>query len=294
MKTYSNYTQMSKERFNAWTKKYEKVFPEYENHPREDYHLTSTKYPILVVADGVTLKRNSEGAYPMPSSAYEFAKVFCEKIIEEAERMYDEFSKEKLKELFLIGNIIAKEFNESQGRTKELIDYREFDFFAATTAFVLIKENTAYWWSLGDSGITAFDSEGNIKFKSPTAWPDEKEKIATTGNLRLTDTEFNKLMKKLFRNAVDENGEKTGYGVLTGEENAFLYLNTGSFTVSKEDLILLYTDGYENYISVPEFLDIFRNWKDTIDVDFNAFIVKKGQENSDLYGREKTLIAVKV
>jgi serine/threonine protein phosphatase PrpC len=294
MKTYSNYSQMSKERFNAWTKRYDTVSPEYENHPREDYHLCSSKYPIFIVADGVTLKRNTEGLYPTPSGAYELAKLFCHTIIENAENMYEQFSEEKLNELFKIGNEVAKKFNESLGRNKESIDYREFDLFAATTAFVIIKESRVYWWSLGDSGITAFDENKSNIFQSPEAWPDEKEKISATGNTPLTDTEFNKLKKRLFRNALTEEGERFGYGVITGEDSACVYLNTGSFTLKKGFLILIYTDGYENYIPLSEFVKTFNNWTDDIDTRFDDFILQKSREDSNLYGREKTIVAVEV
>jgi serine/threonine protein phosphatase PrpC len=232
--------------------------------------------------------------YPTPSGAYELAKLFCHTIIENAENMYEQFSEEKLIELFKIGNEVAKKFNESSGRNKESIDYREFDLFAATTAFVIIKESRVYWWSLGDSGITAFDENKSNIFQSPEAWPDEKEKISATGNTPLTDTEFNKLKKRLFRNALTEEGERFGYGVITGEDSACVYLNTGSFTLKKGFLILIYTDGYENYIPLSEFVKTFNNWTDDIDTRFDDFILQKSREDSNLYGREKTIVAVEV
>jgi hypothetical protein len=294
MKIYSRYDQMSKERFSAWTRRYEHITPVYEQHPREDYHHISAKYPIFVVADGVTLKRNIHGDYPAQSGCFELAKIFCEKVIEEAEKIYGDFKEENMKDLFILGNEFAKKFNESQGRTRETIDYREFDFFAATSTFVLIKDNIMFWWSICDSGVTIIDSHGKQKFQSPDAWPDEKEKIATLGDAQLTDTEFNKLKKKAFRNAVNEKGEKTGYGVITGEENSLLYLNTGALSLDKSDTIFVYTDGYENYIPLSEFKDLFIKWPDNLDADFKEFIKNKNKEDSDLYGREKTLITVQI
>ncbi len=294
MKTYSNYSQMTKERFDAWTRRYSTVTPSYENHPREDYHLISNKYPIYIVADGVTLKRDAEGIYPTPSGAYELAKIFCHTIVEEAEKMYESFTEQKLNELFKLGNAVTDTFNKSLGRTKDVIDYREFDMFAVTTAFVLIKDETVYWWSLGDSGITAFDENKNNVFQSPEAWPDEKEKIQATGNQPLSDTEFNKLKKKLFRNVLNEKGERFGYGVVTGEDTASVYLNTGSFSIKTGYLILVYTDGYEYYIPLSDFIEVFNNEEEDIDIKFKNYIEQKAKDDSDLYGREKTIIAIKV
>ena len=39
------------------------------------YFIQSNKYPIFIVADGVTLKRDKEGNYPVPSDAFEAAKI---------------------------------------------------------------------------------------------------------------------------------------------------------------------------------------------------------------------------
>lgn len=306
MKIYSSYHQMSKEYFDNWTKRYEKVTPVYDAHPREDYHLISSKYPIYVVADGVTLKRNAEGDYPVPSGAFEVAKLFCEVVIAEAEARYDSFgdiksdSSKILEEIFVIGNQKVKEYNDAQGRTPETIDYREFDLFSTTTALVLIKDGKIYWWSLCDAGVFIFESNslghGAQIFQSPEAWPTEAEQISATGSAELSDTEFNKLKKRLFRNAVNERGERLGYGVASGESNARVYLNSGCIESEKDLTIFIYTDGYEDYVKLPEFINIFSEWSggvESIEVQVNKFMEEKERENIK-YARERSLVAVKV
>jgi hypothetical protein len=278
MKNFTSYIQMSKEYFANWTKRYEKVAPVYEHHPREDYHLISNKYPIYVVADGVTLKRDTQGNYPVPSGAFELAKKFCGAVIEEAEKRYSGFTVQDLKEVFNAGNKVAREFNESQGRTKDTVDYREFDLFAVTTAFVLIKDMKMYWWSLGDSGITICDKKGEHVFQSPEAWPTEVEQIAATGNAELTDT---------------ENGDRGGYGVVTGENAASVYLNDGSMEFKENSTVFIYTDGYEDYIRIPEFISRFLVWDSDLESQVRKSEIEKNTENIK-YGRERTLIVVKI
>ena len=64
-------------------------------------------------------------------------------------------------------------------------------------------------------------------------------------------------MHKVYRNAVDEDGKPAGYGVITGEETAKFYLKTGIFDIKTGNLLFLYTDGFENYVLLKEFIEIF-------------------------------------
>jgi hypothetical protein len=311
MEIYSIYKQMSEDYFNSWTKRYYKFTPDYKNHLREDYHLVSEKHPICVVADGVTLKRDREGNYPISSGAYELAKIFCETIIKEAESRYDIFNESLIQEIFDLANRKAFEFNNRMGRTIETTDYREFDLFASTASFVLIKETDVYWFSIHDSAVMALDfvtdtgvrtesgpREFYKSFTSPEAWPDEKEKIASLGDKELSDIEFNELLKRTFRNKVDGNGERLGYGVVTGERTADKYLNFGKISTNDYSDIVLYTDGFEDYFKNKEFLDFLCKSDFNDNIDFNnqmdVFYKKISQIDPIKYGRERTLIYIKI
>lgn len=293
MKTYSSYDQMSKEYFDKWTKRFQSVTPAYENHPREDYHLVSERHPIFVVADGVTLKRDADGNYPVPSGAFEVAKIFCEAVIQEAEKRYGEFAQSDLIEIFRAGNEAAKKFNDSKGLNKDTINYRDFDLFSATTSFVLIKNGRAYWWSLCDSGVTALDAEGKMFFQSPPDWPERQQ---TKDQIRLMhpeETELNKLLRRQYRNAIDAGGKAIGYGVVTGEKEAEAYLHTGAFDIKKGDLILAYTDGYEDYVNVPEFISIMLRWSDSLASDLDGYTRDKNKEDVK-FGRERSMVAIMI
>lgn len=255
-------------------------------HPQEDYFLISEKCPIFVVADGVSLKLDEGVEYPKNSGAGEVAKIFCNIVINEAEKRYDNFSEKDLKEIFNIGNDKISEYNKLQGRTKDTINYWDFDLFSTTTSFVLIKEKKAYWWSLCDSGVLVSRGDKNI-FQSKNGWADfpqdwienkfDKEKIIDR--------------HKNYRNVVS-GGELVGYGVVDGEENAKAYLNYGVVDLEDNDLIFLYTDGFENYFSINEFIDIFKIWPKNIKEQIENIISNKSKKDPNKFGREKTLIAV--
>ena len=120
--------------------------------PQEDYFVVSKKYPIFVVADGVSLNFNNDSDYPGHSGAGKAAKIFCEVVTSEAEKRYETFKEENLKDIFELGNKAVLEYNISNGRTKNTINYYDFDLFSATTSFLLIKITNQYFrFTLGNT-----------------------------------------------------------------------------------------------------------------------------------------------
>jgi len=260
------------------------------SHPQEDYFSISNKYPIFVVADGVALNLDNDSEYPEHSGAGEVAKIFCEAVIREAEKKYENFEEKDIKEIFDAGNMAALEYNISRGMTKETINYWDVDLFSVTTSFLLIKNNKAYWWNLCDSGVSLFNDKGKRLFVSPDAWA-VLDKFISEKFSNITGKERIKLLHKSYRNAVDKS---VGYGVVTGEETSKFYLNTGVLSINTGDLVFLYTDGFENYFGLKEFIDLFESWDDDLEIRLNKLISDKAKENLGKYGSEKTLIAVSI
>ncbi|MDO8510274.1 MAG: protein phosphatase 2C domain-containing protein [bacterium] len=272
--------------------------------PKEDFFLTSNKYPIYVVADGVTLIPNERGNYPNPSGAGAIAKIFCESVISAAEKAYENFSEIALVDVFREGNQAAYEYNASEGRTKETVDYWQHDLFAATTAFGLIKENKLYWWSLCDAGVSIFNDRDERTFTSPPCWSEKSRKKNLPQDWeKVPLIERKKILWQKYRNGVNEQGEVIGYGVVTGEETAERYLNRGTVELTEDDLVTIYTDGYENYLNLAEFISSLRNSNnlDTFDKlsvnpeqsrRIDPFEKEKIAESPEKFGQERTLIAV--
>ena len=256
------------------------------DRPQEDYFVISKKYPIFVVADGVSLDFYDK--YPNQSGAGEVAKIFCDIIVSEAEKLYDNFKEKNLEKIFEIGNEAISRYNIANGRTKKTINYYDIDLFSTTTSFALVKDSKLYWWSLCDSGVKLFNAKGKNTFSSPNGWisfpKNWDEKVGGKEKIISRHRDY--------RNIIDKNGKLVGYGVANGEKNAQLYLNRGVVDISNNNLLFLYTDGFENYFGQKEFINIFKLWSDDIENRLNLIISEKSKEDYKKYGREKTLIAV--
>ena len=263
-----------------------------EFHPEEDAFLASEQYPIFAVADGVTLEVGKDGKYPNPSGAGVAAKIFCEEAVRAGERLYNGFTDRDVQSVFKAANDAVGEYNKKEGRTRETVNYLDYDLFAATAAFALLKDGVLYWGSLCDSYVAYFDTIGTRVFKSPICWPDRRVKEHRMKNVK-NNEEKRKIIHSIFRNGVDGEGNLIGYGVVTGEEAALRYLNKGSFPLREGGVLALFTDGFEDYFDLPEFVNLLSAWPEDLESKVKCFTLDKSQSDMPRYGRERTLIAVK-
>jgi serine/threonine protein phosphatase PrpC len=261
-------------------------------HFQEDAMRQSEKYPIFVVADGVTLEFGNDGSYPIPSGASAVAHIFCEKVIEEADKRYTNFSKEDIEIVFTKANEAVGEYNLKNGRTKDKINFWDFDLFAATGAFVLIKGDKIYWATICDSFAAQFEKKGKIKFQSPPCWTAMRSKMQKNP-ANLSEVEKRKLVRRVYRNGIDNKGNLIGYGVITGEESAMKYLNSGRLKLKTGDLVALFTDGFEEYLKLPEFIELFKEWPDDLEEILQKFTAEKSKEEPEKFGHERTLIVIR-
>ena len=261
-------------------------------HFQEDAMRQSAKYPIFVVADGVTLEFGQDGDYPIPSGASEVAHIFCEKIVEEAEKLYDNFSKKDINAVFVKANEAVGAFNLKQGRTKDKINFWDFDLFAATGALLLLKDEKLYWASICDSFAAQFDKQGKIKFQSPPCWTAMRARMEKNP-ANLSEEEKRIMVRRVYRNGIDDKGNLIGYGVITGEEAAMKYLNSGRLKIKTGDLLALFTDGFEEYLKLPEFINLFKEWPDNLEEKLQKFTAEKSKEDPEKFGHERTLIVIK-
>jgi len=260
--------------------------------PKEDYLVLSKKFPIFAVADGVTLRAKTGKKYPNPSGAAQVAKIFCEKIVFKAEKKYEKFSKKDLPDIFEIANKAVADYNFLKGRTEKTINYFDFDLFSATTSFLLIKDNKAYWFSLCDAGLMIFDKLGKKIFNSPSFSPINGKFLPKNWN-KMESNERDIVMHK-FRNKLGKNGELLGYGVVDGQKQAVEYLNYGEIDINAGDLAIIYTDGFENYFDSKDFIKMFVEWPNDLDKKFSIYEEKMAKKDKIKYGLERTLVAVKV
>ncbi len=260
--------------------------------PQEDYLLSSKKHPIFTVADGVSLNFKNGETYPNPSGAAKAAEILCKAAISEAEKKYDSFGEDNLGEIFKIANKSLTDYNASYGRTSQTINYFDNDFFSATTAFLLIKGKKAYWYSLCDSGMVVFNKNGHKILSSPITSP-LKGKFLPTGWKRMNPENRAKVMHT-HRNIVGQNGELLGYGVADGEEKAVNYLNFGTVNLNDGDMVIVYTDGFEDYLALEEFNKLFLEWPADLKKQLNSITARMAKKSKKKYGLERSLTAIKI
>lgn len=261
-------------------------------HPQEDYFAVSEKFPIFVLADGVTLEMNESGEYPNPSGAGAVARIFCEEFVRATEEAYGNLTAETTPKLFSIANQAIDEFNSQQGRTKQTINYWDIDIFAATAAFVIIKDTVVYWGSICDAYVYHLNQQREIMFRSPECWPERRKYLPS--DYPIDNPRARRIiLRRDFRNALSQSGEKIGYGVVTGETKALDYLNHGSFIVSAGERVALCTDGFEPYFSRSEFLNLLSDWPTDFEPQIKKLTRGYIEQNSEQYGHERTLIVVK-
>ena len=261
-------------------------------HPQEDYLLCSDKHPIFLVADGVTLEHDSEGIYPNPSGAGQLAWQSCEIALEEIEKIYDQFTDADFFKVFQEVNVAAGQFNAQHSRTLENSNFWDHDIFATTFTAAVVRDNTLYWMSIGDSFVSVFDADNKHIFKTPDMWPDRHEYLPEGfGDLPLS--ERMKIIRHDYRNGIDEQGRLIGYGVVTGDERAERYIKTGSLPLPEDHLLTVYTDGYEAYFDHPEFVELLVSCSSDCKAQLQEFSKKYISKDTHKYGRERSLIAIK-
>ena len=237
-----------------------KDFPEWlaqiQRPPQEDYLLVSDNPPIFVVADGVTLdfgKLMVEGEnYPDPSPAGDVAKIFCQAVIQNATEKYDQLAQEDINDIFKKANSEVEKYNQKVGPS--YVSGNITGFYAATCAFVIIKEGKAYWASLCDAYVAHFDKDLNKKFIT--------------------------------------SGLCQPYAVVNGEERMAEQVQSGVAELDPGDWLFVFSDGFDHHISNPDFLDLFKKSNPELKEHIIAFSAKMNAQDPEHYGHERSLIAV--
>lgn len=231
-------------------------FSESYHHPQEDYILASNNPPIFVVADGVTLNVKqligNNQKYPNPSPAGKVAQLFCEEVVNNGTARHADFSESDISVVFESANKTVEEYNRAIGKTA--LSGNPTGFYSATGAFVVIKENKAYWASICDAYFAHFDSTMNLKYMS--------------------------------------SGTCTPYAVVNGEEKMLSYIEKGVVQLEKGDRVFVFTDGFEWYFEDNEFLGLFSHWTYDLQKQITDLSERMSARDPERYGHERSLIGV--
>lgn len=208
---------MNQIRYEIFTEKNVK----YLDKPNEDLALFEKKYNIGIVLDGVTRDR-IEGVYPNPSPARVASELFANTIINKFEEI-NTHGKSKICELIQEANKNIKIYNE------ELRD----SFLAGTVGIIFVIEGDKFHYAyIGDCSAGILRNDMYRVFTEKQTVMIQKHKHEYTS-------------KEIRTNICNHINHPCGYGVWNGEPEAMDFVKYGTIKVQPGDIVLLYTDGFE-------------------------------------------------
>lgn len=200
----------------------------FPDKPNEDYCLCDENLGLVIVLDGVSRDKEN-GKYPNPSPARIASEIFANAVRELIANMEGDqlIKEESVFECFRRGNDAIYNYNRR--------NYAG-DFLPGTVGIVLIiRNNKAIYGYIGDCiGLKIHNSTKLFFTREQTA------EIAKYGK---------KFTARQIRNEICNHKEHPyAYGVLDGRNGALDFVETGSFQIDGDEIILLASDGLKEVI----------------------------------------------
>lgn len=260
------------------------------NFPLEDQYYATDN--LAVVADGITRD---------PIGVNDISKISFEELIKlyprpsgaqmASEAIADSFKNfcGDLKEQLIIANKRVKKLND---KFITNCDYLQNDYYGSVASCVYIENNILYYAYICDCGVIVYDKNGNIKFQTE----DDKElysdpyinKIGIPWHL----PEARVIVRRDYRNNLKniQDDKCVSYGAITGEESAISFIKTGSLKLEFGDIIIVYSDGFVNFLREKSFIYNLLNFTKS---KFESYVEDLAKKDYTKYGKEKTLILLK-
>ena len=231
--------------------KYDLIFPE------EDYFYLEDN--IFCVADGVTrdliggeirpypkTKEDAEyiaNHYPNPSGAFFSSKIIADNFVKYLKEVSENIDEEKIKLAIEKANKDVWEINKNRK-----IDYVGEDLYCSEAVGGIILDDYLYCFGIGDCYIKVFDEEYNELFSTENdhEWMEKFENdYLKSGEYDWMDPRYRLLIRGALRNnyIVTYNGEKAGYGALTGEDSAMDFVKIYKVPLKDVKYVAAYSDG---------------------------------------------------
>jgi len=271
--------------------------------PPEDSMLNEGKF--FCVADGITRDpifpkdfanksiEDSLKKYPNPSGARFAADIFCESFVRSLRNNTP--SIEKIRQAFVFGNKKIAELNK---RHIKKVDYLVNDFFGCVSIGGVIYKNKLFWGGICDCGIIIYNKKGDVKFQTPNwmkIFEEYEKKNLQKPDFDFAQSKYRKMIRSEYRNNAKKivNNKCVSYGALTGEKQAEIFMNFGEIELSKGDLIVFYSDGFESTMQHKIFFKtIYQKTESLVDQAFIPFSLSLAKQDYNKFGKERTLIAI--
>ncbi len=259
-------------------------FIKFNKKPNEDYFLVSSKYPIFVIGDGVTQSLFEDGKYAYPAGARVASQIFCHSVLEYIEKNFEP-KKEIIEKAFDFANERIWQLNLVEGMVEKL-DYDIYDLFDTVGVTAFLINSQLFYGFVGDCGLAIFDKNNFLKFETKDLVLPAKERAKRKypNWEKIPKRERTKIMHKEFRNCPSG----LGYGSFTGEKGVKKYYRIDKKILKEKDLVVLFSDGFREYLKFPEFVEILRKGDKK---SLEEFSFKKAKENPKIFGTDRTLIS---
>ena len=241
-----------------------------------------SKYPgtRVIMVTAIETREKIEEALRLGADNYITKPLSLEYLEKEFEKGANP-QEETIREALNFANDRIREMNENEGMTKSAINYRERDFFDCVGVAATISRSALLYGYLSDCGLALFNKNNELLFQTENTL-----KPIIAPYMQMEDVrERRELIKKELRN----NSNGSGYGAFTGEQEAALYYRIGTVRVHSEDLIVLYSDGFEPYFQFPEFVNLLRKGNTST---LDAFSAQKAKENPETFGSDRTVLSI--
>lgn len=284
------------------------IHPEYgsplSGHPVEDSYISSDKYPIGIIADGITLlERNPDGSYPVfpdgQSGPKKISDIFCQKALLFLENQHPHITPEIIQKAFQEGNIEVAKANQKLLKIKPNQPNYGADAFATVAAITCLVNDQLIYGFLTDCGVAVVGKNTRLKFLTPEIW----SRIKYPSDKRLQN-----ILRKAkgnyrhYRNLIRNNpkfiiqGKFYSHGAINGQSGAIKYVEVGQKKLGQGDTVVIFTDGFRHYFKHKNFLKILS--QDNLDdfqkkLDFLGFeFLEQGKPMRE-YGLERSLILIR-
>lgn len=261
------------------------------NFPIEDQYYANDI--IAVVADGITRDPIGVGdssmylyeellrRYPRPSGAELAAKVVID--------AFKENSKSSLRERLIRANQKVKDLN---GKYVKKCDYLQNDYYGAVASCAFIEGSQLRYAYICDCGVIVYDKKGNVKFQTI----DDKKMVSDPYINKIGIPwhlpEARVIVRRDYRNNPNniQDGHCVSYGAITGEKDAISFIKDGSLELDREDVVIVYTDGFANFLHKKEFIDLLLEFRSN---EFEKYVNEKSESDYEKYGKEKTIVIMR-
>ncbi len=244
---------------------------------------------VFAVFDGVSLFDNGKLDISLPKKA---AREAADTVISLSYGISDIRA---LRGVFKEINQRINRLNASLGIHFKNVDCVDRQLLSVVGSFGFFRDGILYFGQINDSGVMVLDQLGNREIDfvlNQTPFLKYISKIRKEKNFEAGSADDHIFIRTHVVNNYDLefDGKKLMFGVINGDPKCERFFHFGSTDLSFGQVALFYTDGFIPFVYDQEFMKLLF----VGDYELLDKFVRKKEESSEKYQKEKSLIIVRV